>query len=368
VTELTLLTHNGGVRSLEAWAAEMTYAAQIARGLAGTPFVPRALRVQDRGAVDVAATTANIAAALLTGRELGLEPMAALRSINMIDGTPALTALALRALVLNAGHDLWLEESTATRAIVNGQRRGTAIVQSSTWTMDRARTAGLAGKQNWRTQPTAMLIARATAECARLVAPEALLGMPYAAEELVDDAAPDSAPQLPARRPATRTARRRTIPAPAVDADQPDLDEGGSPHGDEPENRAVIAAGDSATPPPPEPPPDMITDAQLRALQAGFRELGISDRTDRLHIVRGIIGRHVTSAKELYRAEASTVLEDLAARKIRAAQADEDAQLDAAYWSETEADDPGHKFGEHATLDEPPFEDVPLPSFGGDDE
>jgi hypothetical protein len=308
VTELALVTDNGREpRTLAAWADEMTHAAQIARGLAGTPFVPKALR-----AADLAATTANVAAALLTGRELGIEPMAALRSINIIEGTPALSALAMRALVLVAGHDMWVEESTATRAIVAGQRRGSGNPQSSTWTMDRARTAGLAGKNNWRAHPTAMLIARATAECARLVAPEALLGMPYSVEELDDGDTSTEVPAAPERAPSTRTARRRAIPAPTAPA--PDAASGSPPPDPVPG---------------PEPDPSMITKAQLRALQAGFRDVGMTDRGQRLEETTAIIGRHIESANDLYEAEASTVIDELRQRKQRAEAAREQAEADA---------------------------------------
>jgi len=355
----------------------MAHAATIARGIAGTPFVPKALRVLDRGQVDVQATTANIAAALLTGRELGMEPMAALRSIHVIDGTPALSALALRALVIVAGHEIWVEESTATRAIVNGARRGTGTVQSSTWTIDRAGTAGLAGKDNWRKQPTAMLIARATSECARLVAPEALLGMPYSVEELADEADLAETPGEPETKPATRTARRRRIPPapaaartlppvvappPAPPEDEPGFDDGASANGEQPGTSAVIDGQHSATRPQTEddpPPAELITDAQMRAMQAAFRDLGISDRGDRLEQARAIIGRDIESSKQMYRAEASAVIDELTQRKTRAAleqadaearrQADEDAQLEAAYWAETR---------QQQLSDEPPLDET----------
>ncbi|MBQ1164468.1 hypothetical protein KBZ21_41525, partial [Streptomyces sp. A73] len=39
---------------------------------------------------------------------------------------------------------------------------------------------------NYKTQPQNMLLARATAECARLIAADVLMGMPYSAEELAD--------------------------------------------------------------------------------------------------------------------------------------------------------------------------------------
>ena len=71
-----------------------------------------------RGPNDLERTTANVAAAVLTGQELGLTPMASLRSIDVIDGSPALRAVAMRALVQRAGHEIWLVESTKTQAVV----------------------------------------------------------------------------------------------------------------------------------------------------------------------------------------------------------------------------------------------------------
>jgi hypothetical protein len=307
--------------SLEAWAEEMTAAAQIARGIAGTPFVPASLRVMHVGEIDLAATTANIAATLLTGKEVGLEPMAALRSIVVINGTPAINALAARALVVARGHELWLVESTATRCVYQGRRHGSDRTQQSVWTMDRAKDLGLSGKPNWRQQPIAMLIARATAECARLVAPEVLLGLPYIVEEL-EDVTGDAAPTEPTGpAPARRTAQRRrqpetpppptTPPAPAAAApeDEPPLDDQPAP----------------AKPPADEPPPaEDITTAQLRALQAGFKDVGINDRKNRLEITRQIIGRHINSATQLTRDEASTVLDGLNTRRTQQAQQAED--------------------------------------------
>ena len=167
---------------LESWANWAKAAAYIARTLAPTPWAPQSLKV----AGDVEKTTANMAAAILTGFELGMKPMSSLRSIDVIGGTPALRAFALRGLVQQAGHEIWLAESTKTQAIVRGKRRGDTNPQESKWTIERARDLGLVGKDNWKKQPTAMLVARATAECARLIAADVLLALPYIAEELDD--------------------------------------------------------------------------------------------------------------------------------------------------------------------------------------
>ena len=140
--------------------------------------------------LDIDATTATAAAAIMTGAELGLKPGAALRSIAVINNTPALSAITLRAILLNAGHEIWvLPDSNRHRAIVRARRLGSEDVQQSTWTLDRAKIAGLYPGQErgqWRKNPGAMLVARATAEAARYVAADAILGIPYTAEELID--------------------------------------------------------------------------------------------------------------------------------------------------------------------------------------
>jgi hypothetical protein len=313
--------------ALIAWSDSARAAAGIAKSLARTPFVPDSLRDRDP---DI--TAGNVTAAILTGVELGLTPMAALRSIDVIKGTPSLRAIALRALVLNAGHELIVEESTATRAIVRGRRRGQLEWQTSRWTLDRARTLNLLGRDQWRQQPTAMLVARATAECARLIAADVLLAIPYVAEELDDgDAEPDDAAPVRARR----TAQRRTAtPPPLLPAPDDTLSLDTAPPG--PAAPAPVDEPPLDDTPTPEPDVDMITDAQMRAVQAGFRDLGIKDRAQRLTITRQIVGRDIDTAKDLYRLEASTVIDDLAERKRRL---DEDEQIDAAYEAEQGGDD-----------------------------
>lgn len=208
--------------SLTEWAKEAREASQIAQSLAKTAFVSTTLR----GKPD------EVTGAILTGHEVGLKPMAAVRSIDVIQGTPAMRAVAMRALVQSAGHDLWVEETSLTRAVVCGRRKGSEHVQKSVWTIDRAKRLGLTSKDNWSKQPDAMLIARATAECCRLIAADVLLGLPYAVEELadVDPAEVEDAPKK-------RTAKRKPLP----DVEAPELE---PPVVETPEEQAAEAATD----------------------------------------------------------------------------------------------------------------------------
>ncbi|WP_427422688.1 hypothetical protein [Lysinibacillus fusiformis] len=192
-TEMALATDraDAAVDRLARWAAAASATHKMAQTLVETSFVPQAFRGKP-----VEAT-----AAMLAGAEVGLSPMAALRSFDVIQGTAAPRANTLRAIVQSMGHQIRVVESTDTVAIVEGCRRGEDTWQRSEWTIDRARRMKLTGKDNWTNQPQAMLVARATAECARLIASDAILGIPYAAEEIRDH--PELQDAIPAAMPLT---------------------------------------------------------------------------------------------------------------------------------------------------------------------
>ncbi|WP_031470386.1 hypothetical protein [Sciscionella sediminilitoris] len=203
------------VSKLAQWALDARQAHLVAESLARTSFVPEAMKGKP----------GEITAAILTGAEIGLEPMSALRSIDVINGTPAMRAHALRGLVQSRGHTVWVEESCDTRAIVCGQRRGDENVQRSVWTLDRAKKMDLTGKSNWRRMPQAMLVARATSELCRLIASDVMLGMPYSTEELADETPDERTPTMSAR--SKRTARRK--PLPTVEPTAPALEPAAEP-------------------------------------------------------------------------------------------------------------------------------------------
>jgi len=129
-------------------------------------------------------TPEKAVAIMLTGRELGIEPMMALRQIHIIEGKPSLSAELIAGLVLSRvkGATLRPVESTNDRCVVHAARPGqepTVI----TWTMDDAKRAGIAGKGNWKKYPRAMLRSRAMVEAARGVFPDASSGL-YTPDEL----------------------------------------------------------------------------------------------------------------------------------------------------------------------------------------
>lgn len=125
-------------------------------------------------------------AIIATGRELGLSMMQSLRGLHLIEGKPTLSSAAMIAIV-KARKDVCsyfrLVESTDLVATYETQRVGEPSPTRISFTLEEAKRAGVAGKDNWRKFPAAMLRARCEAALARAVYPDLLMGV-YEPEEL----------------------------------------------------------------------------------------------------------------------------------------------------------------------------------------
>lgn len=230
MTDITLYEHDSTY-------AVVPSASALAEQIARSDFAPAGLRGKPEA----------VMAAMLQGHELGIGPMAALAEIGVINGKPCISAKLMRALVQRAGHDLWFEAKSNTKVTICGRRKDWPEdrVAKVTWTMDDAKTAGLAGGQNYRKYPRAMLGARATGEMCRDNFADVLGGLSYTPEELSDgdlvadgdlievvsrdDVAPPEKPTntrkakaAPARKAAAKKAPA-PVPAPAVEEDLPPL-------------------------------------------------------------------------------------------------------------------------------------------------
>lgn len=192
---------------LEHWVGELGHAYRLAQSLCKTAFCPASYRNKPEEA----------AVSILAGSVWGLNPLAAMQAFDVIQGTAAPRAITLRAIAQSAGHRVWIVESTPTRCVARGLRAEPgAVEQESTWTIERAQALQLTGKDNWKKQPQAMLIARATAEVCRLIAADALLGIAYSAEEM-QDSADIHVSQAPAARRTAAELVAAPAPAPVVD-------------------------------------------------------------------------------------------------------------------------------------------------------
>jgi hypothetical protein len=123
---------------------------------------------------------------ILTGRELGLAPLQALRSISVVEGKPTLSADLLLALAYKSGLCTGYEilELTDEKCVVQISRNG-QVKPPYSYTIEEARKAGLANRPNWTRHTKAMLRARATSAACRAYFPDGLLGL-YTPDELED--------------------------------------------------------------------------------------------------------------------------------------------------------------------------------------
>ncbi len=241
---------------------------QYAKAMAGSNLLPR----QYQG------NPANLLFALEYADALGVSPINAITSIHVIEGKPTASADLIAGLVRRAGHKLRVsgDDRTATAQIIRADDPD--FTYEVTWTLDRAKAAGLAGKAVWKQYPAAMLRSRAITEVARMGASDALYGVIYTPEEVGADVDLDGDPApAPAPPPAA--------PAPVEEVHEAEVVD------DEPG----------------------ITDAQMKALHATFNDAGITERDDRLRFVTETIGRPVESSKALSKREASAVIDELKA-------------------------------------------------------
>ena len=126
---------------------------------------------------------AQVAAVILAGRELGVGPMASLRSFYLVNGKLGMDASFVSGRMLAHGIGLeWLSD-TDECASVKLTRPGCAPY-TSTFTRADAERAGLWGTATWRKYPRAMLRARAITAGARAYAADAFSGSVYTREEL----------------------------------------------------------------------------------------------------------------------------------------------------------------------------------------
>jgi len=327
-------------RDTDGWAAVLPAVGDLAGKVAQTEFVPDAMRGKP----------AVVAAAILYGRELGLEPMTSLRSVNIIKGRPALTAEAMRAMVLAAGHDIRFQEMTSARCVIVGRRKGQDDTTTVTFTMDDAKKMGVGGGQQYAKMPRQMLAARATSELCRLIFADVIGGLMSDVEaEDIEGTEPLATvtPMTTARRKSPVKAapepEEPVTPTPAdeepvldddvIDAEivdevkpKPVLDEVDQAIANVTEVMQAEVIDERASGPAAarealkraqEPKPEgAITPKQLKALQAGFQACGISDRDQRLAIAASLAGRpDLASANDLTAAEARDVLDGLAFAK-----------------------------------------------------
>ena len=132
-------------------------------------------------------TGAAAAAIMLAGRELGIPPMQAFRTIYVVKGNVSLSAQLMAALIMRDGHSYELLENSNTRCAIKFTRNWSPLMKGPSYTheftMEDAKRAGLTNSNTWQAYPKAMLWSRCMSAGARAFMPDVIMGM-YTPEEL----------------------------------------------------------------------------------------------------------------------------------------------------------------------------------------
>lgn len=123
-------------------------------------------------------------ALMLIAQAEGRHPIEAARDYNIIQGRPAKTAEAMLRDFLSQGGKVEWHDLSDTKADATFSHPAGGSVRID-WDMDRAKKAGLGGKDNWSKYPRQMLRSRVISEGVRSVCPAATSGM-YVPEEVKD--------------------------------------------------------------------------------------------------------------------------------------------------------------------------------------
>ncbi len=159
--------------------ASLSEAMEFAKMMAESEMVPKNFRGKP----------GDVLIAVQMGSEVGMQPMASIQNIAVINGKPGIYGDAGKAILLSKG--CILDEDDIEVVKKNGKARckitrpGRPPVER-TYSIDNARTAGLWGKDGpWKTNPERQMAWRAFWFAARDVASDLLKGL-GGAEELGD--------------------------------------------------------------------------------------------------------------------------------------------------------------------------------------
>ena len=245
---------------------------ELANAVADSDMVPAAIKGEP----------GKVLAVVLAGYELGIGPMHALQSINMIAGKPSLSAELMRALILEAGHQFRVKATEDEATVIYRRSDWPADEWTTiTYTMADAERAGhvewyekwmntSSGKRypvkwnpkgheerpawmdgtgvehkfgdNYKSIPRAMLTARATSEAARADFADVIAGLSYTPEEVAQftpapawEPSSGRRPSGPPRCDTERQHERRTGATVGADVDTTGLR--GRRRGQEPERQ-----------------------------------------------------------------------------------------------------------------------------------
>jgi len=157
-------------------ANEFSVMKETSTMLVKTGFLPQAIKTPEQAI-----------AIILTGRELGIGTMAALNTINVIQGKPAVSPQLMLALIERSGQleniDIQAYGTDELLGVSCTMKRKNRSAHTERFGKAEAKAMNLADKDNYKKQPETMYRWRAVSACARVVFPDVILGL-YTPDEM----------------------------------------------------------------------------------------------------------------------------------------------------------------------------------------
>jgi hypothetical protein len=253
---------------------QMEYAKAVAAGT----LLPEAYRNKP----------ANVLIAVGLGSAMGLSPAESLYRIDVIQGKPTASAELIATNVRKAGHKLRVkgddQSCTATVIRADDPDFPFVVTRDAAW----AQRMGLASKDNYKKQIGTMLQWRAITAVARLACPEALYGVAYTPDEIRDYSEDGERPQRVTAAEIMGVSKAQP---------EPDFEPSGMDEFAKPEQPAETG--------------EALSTQQSKLLHKLLNDNDLGDRDAGLAYIGGVIGREITTSKDLTKAEASICIERL---------------------------------------------------------
>jgi hypothetical protein len=241
------------------------------------------------------ADAAQAGVKIMAGQAWGIDAFSSMVGIALIQGKPVIGAGIMAAKV--KGHPKYdfivnrLDNEACEIEFFQyfqGENRSIGV---STFTLEDAKQAGYASKQNYRQTPRNMLFARALSNGVRWYTPDVFSSSVYTPEEFNQDG---DAVDVPVREAPARP-ERPAAPALNAPAQEPTPEPAAAPEASgEPVEAAPVDGGG-------------VTVKQLSALAIAVKKQGLTPEQSRAFL-SWVLDRPISSAKDLTKAEASRVI------------------------------------------------------------
>lgn len=140
---------------------------------------------------------------ILAGRELGIGPVASLRSIEIVQGNLSIRSHLMAAMIKRSPrYNYRVTVSTNDKCAIDFIEDG-EVCGTSEFTMEDAKQAGLINNNTWKKYPKTMLYNRAMSQGARMFCPDIFLGGVFYENEIIEAEATPIVEEPAAPEPAT---------------------------------------------------------------------------------------------------------------------------------------------------------------------